>query len=55
MTGTAMNGAVEVRLDERGRVVSVRVDPSVARRLGPARLGHAVVSAHAGARAGRPG
>lgn len=49
--GTALNGAVQIRVDERGRVVSVRLHPQVARRVGPGRLGQGVVAAHADARA----
>jgi DNA-binding protein YbaB len=52
--GTAMNGAVEVRLDEHGRIRSVRLDPRVTRRLGPEQLGRGVVSAHADARGRGP-
>jgi DNA-binding protein YbaB len=49
--GTAMNGAVQVRVDERGRVLSVRLHPTVVQRLGPEQLGRGVVAAHADARA----
>jgi DNA-binding protein YbaB len=49
--GTALNGAVGVRVDEHGRVTSVRLHPQVLRRLGPEQLGQGVVRAHADARA----
>lgn len=49
--GTALNGAVRIRVDERGRVVSVRLHPQIARRVGPDQLGRGVVAAHADARA----
>lgn len=49
--GTALNGAVEVSVDARGRVRSVRLHPRVITRLGPERLGRGVVAAHADARA----
>jgi DNA-binding protein YbaB len=53
--GTAMNGAVQVRVDERGRVLSVLLHPRVAGRLGPEQLGRGVVAAHADARAAAAG
>jgi hypothetical protein len=49
--GMALNGAVQVAVDERGLVVSVRLDQRVARRLWPEQLGQGVVLAHAAARA----
>jgi hypothetical protein len=49
--GSALGGAVEVEVDERGRVVSVRLDPRTTRRLRPDQLGPGVVAAHAQARA----
>jgi DNA-binding protein YbaB len=49
--GTALNGAVEVSVDARGRVRSVRLNPRVITRLGPEQLGRGVVAAHAEARA----
>jgi DNA-binding protein YbaB len=52
--GTAMNGAIEVRLDQRGRIDSVRLHEQVIRRLGPDQLGRGVVAAHADARGRRP-
>jgi len=49
--GTAMSGAVQVSVDEHGKVLSVRLYPQVVRRLGPEQLGRGVVAAHAAARA----
>lgn len=49
--GTALDGAVRVSVDERGRVLSVRLHPRIARQVGPERLGRGVVAAHAEARA----
>jgi DNA-binding protein YbaB len=49
--GTAQGGAVEVTVDERGRVRSVRLHPQVTRRLWAEQLGQGVVAAHAEARA----
>jgi DNA-binding protein YbaB len=48
--GTALSGAVEVFVDARGRVRSVRLNPRVITRLGPDQLGRGVVAAHADAR-----
>lgn len=53
--GTAMNGAVQVRVDGRGRVRSVRLHPRVVGRLGPEQLGRGVVAAHADARGAAAG
>jgi DNA-binding protein YbaB len=53
--GTALNGAVRVSVDARGRVVSVRIDPRAARGLWPEQLGRGVVLAHAAARAAAMG
>lgn len=49
--GTALSGAVEVSVDARGRVRSVRLNPKIITRLGPDQLGRGVVAAHADARA----
>jgi DNA-binding protein YbaB len=49
--GTALNGAVEVSVDEHGRVRSVRLHPTIVRRVGPEQLERGVVAAHAAARA----
>lgn len=49
--GTAVNGAVRVAVDDRGRVLAVRLDQHVVRRLWPEQLGRGVVLAHADARA----
>ena len=49
--GTALNGAVTVRIDGRGRVRSVRLHPKGVQRVGPDQLGRGVVAAHADARA----
>jgi DNA-binding protein YbaB len=49
--GAALNGAVQVSVDEGGRVRSVRLNPQVTRRLWPEQLGEGVVTAHAEARA----
>jgi DNA-binding protein YbaB len=49
--GTALSGAVEVAVDARGRVRSVRLNPKIITRLGPEQLGRGVVAAHADARA----
>lgn len=53
--GTAMSGAVQVSVDEHGRVLSVRLHPQAVRRLGPEQLGRGVVAAHAAARAAAVG
>lgn len=53
--GTALNGAVEVHVDGRGRVLSVRLHPRVVQRVGPEQLGRGVVAAHADARAAAAG
>lgn len=53
--GTALGGAVQVVVDARGRVVSVRLHPQIARRVGPEQLGRGVVAAHADARASMAG
>jgi DNA-binding protein YbaB len=45
--GSALDGAVEVAVDDRGRVSTVEFDPDVLRRLWPGQLGPAVVAAHA--------
>lgn len=45
-SGTALNEAVEVVVDQRGRVVSVHVDGRALARLWPEQLGRAVVRAH---------
>lgn len=49
--GTALNDAVRVSVDERGRVRSVRLHPQITRRLWPEHLCEGVVAAHAEARA----
>jgi hypothetical protein len=49
--GTALDGAVQVWLDEHGLVRSVRLDSQVIRRLWPEQLGQGLVAAHAEARA----
>lgn len=48
---SALGGAVQVAVDEHGRVAFVRFDPRVATRLRPDQLGRGVVAAHAEARA----
>lgn len=53
--GSALGDAVEVAVDERGRVAAVELDPDVLRRLWPEQLGSAVVAAHAEARAASTG
>jgi DNA-binding protein YbaB len=45
--GSALDGAVEVAVDDRGRVSTVELQPDVLRRLWPEQLGSAVVAAHA--------
>lgn len=52
--GTAMNGAVEVHLDEHGRIRAVRLHPRAARGLGPDQIARGVVAAHADARGRGP-
>jgi DNA-binding protein YbaB len=49
--GTALNGAVEVSVDEGGQVRSVRLHPHIVRRVGPEQVERGVVAAHAAARA----
>lgn len=49
--GSALGGAVEVAVDDDGRVSTVELDPVVLRRLWPDQLGPAVVAAHAEATA----
>lgn len=49
--GAALNGAVEVSVDERGQVRSVRLQPHIVRRVGPEQLERGIVAAHAAARA----
>jgi len=53
--GSALDGAVEVAVDDHGRVSTVELDPDVLRRLWPEQLGSAVVAAHAEAVAGAKG
>jgi DNA-binding protein YbaB len=48
--GTALAGAVEVVVDERGSVLSVRLNEKMVGRLWADQLGDAVVAAHAEAR-----
>lgn len=48
---TALNGAVQVRVDGRGRVLSVWLHPKGVQRLGPEQLCRGVLAAHADARA----
>lgn len=50
-SGTALGRAVEVSVDERGHVVSVRIEEKLIGRLWPEQLGRGVVFAHAEARA----
>jgi DNA-binding protein YbaB len=45
--GTALGGAVEVVLDERGRVIEVGLSAKLLGRLWPEQLGQGVVQAHA--------
>lgn len=52
-TGTALGGAVEVVLDERGSVISVRLAAKVLGRLWPDQVARGVVDAHAQARPAR--
>jgi hypothetical protein len=53
--GTALNNAIQVCVDERGRVLSVWLHPQVTRRLWPEQLGRGVVAAHAEARSAATG